>query len=174
MCENIADGETREDAVARARELLADQVRQPSPPVDCSPDVVWSAFPVMGALHGEPAPCTCGFMPCPPITLGFYEACLSLRLSSQIPEDASVLEGEGASRPAPADEPWDALEAPPEETPYKPQAPPKKQFTVTQIVLLYSLIGAVLSIIAMYLAKLLSEFVQKSGKDHSLSDLLGL
>jgi hypothetical protein len=97
-----------------------------------------------------------------------------LRLLSQIPEDASVLEGEGASRPAPADEPWNALEAPPEEAPYKPQALPKKQLTITQIVIYFSFIGAVLSIVAMYLAKLLSEFVQKSGKDHSLSDLLGL
>ncbi len=117
VCENLAEGETHEDAVARARELLGDQIA----------------------------------------------------------EDAAVTEGEGASRPAPADAPWDAMEAPPEEAPYVAQKPPRKQRTLFQLFIIWSLMGAVLSVLGIYLAKALTAWIQSTGRDRdmpALEDLL--
>ena len=117
VCENLAEGETREDAVARARELLGDQIA----------------------------------------------------------EDAAVTEGEGASRPAPAGAPWDALEAPAEEAVYVPQKPPRKPRSLFQIFIIWSVLGTFLSVIAIYLAKALTDWIQSTGRDRdmpALEDLL--
>ena len=118
VCENLAEGETREDAVARARELLGDQIA----------------------------------------------------------EDAAVTEGEGSSRPAPADAPWDALEGPPaEEAPYVAQKPPRKPRTLFQLFMIWSLMGTILSVLAIYLAKALTDWIQSTGRDRdmpALEDLL--
>ena len=117
MCENLADGETAEDAVARARELLGDQIA----------------------------------------------------------EDAAVTVGEGSERPKPADAPWDALVAPAEEALYVPQKPPRKPKTLFQIFIIWSILGSVLSVIGVFLAKALTEWIQSTGRDRDipvLEDLL--
>ena len=171
VCENLAEGETHEDAVARARELLGGQVRPPRCWMQSVCDVADEDDPVTSIAKPEASEC----VQCCLVSLYFFMlAILTAMMSRQIPEDASMLEGEGASRPAPADEPWDSLEAPPEKAPYKPQAPPKKQLSLVQIVTYFSLLGAVLSVVAIYLAKLLSDFVQNSPKINLSNFIPGL